>query len=348
MTAQLGVAVVGCGLIGTRRARAVAEHPHTALRVVVDSDRARAETLAREYGAACATGWSDVFAHTDVGAVVVSTPNALLEPIGRDALERGKHVLIEKPMGRNVAEAERLAAAAFASRRVLKIGFNHRYHPALARANELYRLGAIGRLVQMRARYGHGSRPGCEHEWRADPQLAGGGELLDQGSHIIDLFHWFAGPPLRIHAELQSAVWRRGPLEDNAFGVLRFAHDVVGQFHASMTQWRNLFSLELHGDLGALVVEGLGGSYGVETLSHIRRNMAGGPPDTELQRFAGADTSWQAEWQDFVAATEGAPLQHGAPEDGVAVMRTVAGLYAAARDGGLSMDTRETRTLPIP
>jgi histidinol-phosphate phosphatase family protein len=329
----LGVAVIGCGLIGRRRAASAARHPRSALRVVVDRDVARADALAREYGAAAATDWRDVLGRADVGAVVVCTPNALLAPIASEALASGRHVLIEKPMGRNAAEAEAMAAAARAAGCVLKVGFNHRYHPAIASVGAQVAAGRIGRLVQLRARYGHGGRPGCEAEWRGDPELAGGGELIDQGVHIIDLFQWLAGPPLRVHAELQTAVWPLGVLEDNAFGLMRFAGGVVGQFHVSMTQWQNLFSLEVHGTAGALVVEGLGGSYGMERLRFVRRHPAGGVPDVEEVAYPGADQSWEAEWSDFVEAAAGGELRHGSPGEGLAVMRTVAALYRAGAAG---------------
>ncbi|HUF52055.1 MAG TPA: Gfo/Idh/MocA family oxidoreductase [Longimicrobiales bacterium] len=328
--APVGVAVIGCGLIGTRRAHAAATHPATALRVVVDTDTARAATVAATHGAAVAGTWQEAVSRPDVGAVAVCTPNALLVPIAVEALRMGRHVLIEKPMGRNVAEAQRLADAASGRPAVLKIGFNHRFHRALARAHALFSAGAIGELLQLRARYGHGSRPGCEREWRADAQLAGGGELLDQGVHIIDLCHWFGGAVERVQAELQTAAWRIEPLEDNAFALLRFASGAVAQLHVSMTQWHNLFSFEVHGSTGALVVEGLGGSYGAETLTMVRRNLAGGVPAVETMRFENADPSWTLEWDDFVAAMAGAPLRGGSVADGLAAMQVVESIYRAA------------------
>src|SRR5690606_1168434 len=218
---------------------------------------------------------------------VVATPNGYLREIGCAALRSGKHVLLEKPMGRNLAEALSLAEAARESGRILKIGFNHRYHPGLARAMELVRAGEIGRVVTIRARYGHGSRPGCETEWRADPELAGGGELTDQGVHIADLIHGVAGLPERAVAFLQTAVWRIEPLEDNAHGLFRFADGAVAQLHVSMTQWRNLFSFEVYGETGSAAVEGLGGSYGPERFTLARRNLRGGVPEIEEEVFDG-------------------------------------------------------------
>jgi predicted dehydrogenase len=185
-----GVAVIGCGLIGSRRAAAAAAHPDTRLLLVVDPQADRRERLGAKLGAAAAADWHRALEHPDVDAVVIATPNGFTKEIGVAALEAGRHVLLEKPMGRSAAEARALARAAEAAGRCLKVGFNHRYHPALSRLQELVVEGGIGRILNMRARYGHGSRPGCEAEWRGDPELAGGGELLDQGVHLLDLFHW--------------------------------------------------------------------------------------------------------------------------------------------------------------
>jgi predicted dehydrogenase len=329
----MGVAVVGCGLVGERRAHTAAADERTALRLVIDTDRSRATALAGALGVQAGRDWREAMQRDDVGVVVVSTPNALLVPIGIAALRAGRHVLIEKPMGRNATEARALAAEAARAGTVLKVGFNHRYHPGLARAHEIVRSGDIGRVIQMRARYGHGARPGCEREWRGDAELAGGGELMDQGVHIVDLFHWFAGPAVRGMAELQTAVWELGRLEDNAYAQLRFGAGVVGQFHVSMTQWKNLFSLEIHGDRGAVTVEGLGGSYGAQTLTVVKRNMAGGVPEMHRTEYDGPDPSWTAEWADFAGAMHGDRLQHGLPDEALQVMATIDALYAAARSG---------------
>jgi len=331
VSAPLGVAVVGCGLIGARRAGCVAAHVDTRLVSVVDLDGARAATLAGEHGARVAASLDEVLDDPSVHVVVAATPNGHLADVACRALAAGRHVLVEKPMGRSAAEAERMAAAAQAAGCVLAVGFNHRHHPGLEEAHRLVRAGSIGRVLQLRARYGHGARPGCEREWRADPELAGGGELLDQGVHLADLFRWFAGPATAAQGIVQTAVWKVEPLEDNAFALFTFQGGAVGQFHVSMTQWKNLFSFEVHGEMGAVVVEGLGGSYGVERLIVVERNQAGGPPRVEERVFDGPDGSWCREWAayvDRVRARDGS----GAAE-GVAAMRMIDAVYRAAREG---------------
>jgi predicted dehydrogenase len=330
---RVGVAVIGCGLVGAHRALAAASSQRTALRLVVDTERERAAGLAARHGADSATDWRAALSRDDIGAVVICTPNSLLVPIGIAALRSGRHVLIEKPMGRNATEGRALASEARRAGTVLKVGFRHRYRESLIRAREMHRRGAVGRLTQLRARYGYGARPEHEQAWRADAEMAGGGALLDEGIHIVDLFHWFAGSALRAQAELQTAVWDLGRLEDNAFAMLRFAGGVIGQFHVGTTEWKNLFSFEIRGDQGAIHVEGLGGSYGEESLVYTRRAPAGAEAAAERLTFADGDTSWASEWEDFAAALHGGSLLHGMPEEGLQVLATVDALYAAARSG---------------
>jgi predicted dehydrogenase len=331
---KLRVAIVGCGLIGTRRAAEAAHHPATVVQKVVDSNRERAVKLADSYQAEAENDWRQVVDDPSIDIVVVSTPNAYLAPIAIAALKSGKHVLVEKPPGRNLEEAQRISAAVRTSRqRVLKVGFNHRYHPAIARAYQLLTSGAIGEPINARARYGHGGRPGYDREWRGNPELAGGGELTDQGVHLADLFNWMLGVPRRAFCMLQTAAWPIAPLEDNAFALLDFTSGCVASFHTSWTQWKNLFSLEIFGSRGALCIEGLGGSYGPQRLIHYRRKPEGGVPDASEESFDGPDLSWQLEWQDFVRAIEGGGTCLGTAAEGVAAMATIDALYRSASAG---------------
>jgi len=326
----LRTAVVGCGLIGKRRAAEAAQHLDSTLVAAADADRDAAAALAGEFGCRVAQRWQEVVAADDVDVVVVATPNGFLAEIAIAALRAGKHVLLEKPMGRNLTEARAIADAARASDKLVKVGFNHRYHPALQRAHELFAGGAIGELINVRVRYGHGGRPGYEKEWRGNPELAGGGELTDQGVHALDLIHWFAGMPNSVAAMTQTAVWPIAPLEDNGFALLAFESGAVANLHTSWTQWKNLFSFEVFGERGMLGVEGLGGSYGTETLHVHGRNPAGGVPAMRVELFEGEDDSWRAEWREFLRAIrEGAPYQ-GGPLDGLAVMTMLDALYRSA------------------
>jgi len=234
-------------------------------------------------------------------------------------------------MSRNAREAEAVVAAIRGSKGRLHVGFNHRYHPAIRRAHELTARGEIGNLMFIRCRYGHGGRPGYELEWRMAPRLSGGGELLDQGIHAIDLFRWFLGELVEVTGFTATWVWQ-APVEDNVFALFRSAAGEVASLHASWTQWKNLFSFEVFGERGGLVVEGLGKSYGTERLT-IYRRLPGSAPGEELVEFPGPDPSWEDEWRDCLdAIREGRPPAIGA-EDGLGALKLVEAVYAASESG---------------
>ena len=355
------VAIVGCGLIGRRRA-AVAREAGDRVVIVADVDRQRAMETAADHSCEWAVDWSTAVHRDDVDVVVVATPNKFLAPVTTAAAGAGKHVLCEKPLGRNNAEARKMVSAAESAAVILKTGFNHRHHPAVRRARELCSEGVIGRLMYVRSVYGHGGRPGYDKEWRGNGELAGGGELLDQGVHIVDLCRWFLGDLREVVGFTGTYFWDLGGigvgtgdsgdapldgpsespvarpagrrrLEDNAFAIMRTGDGRTAQFHTSWTQWRNRFSFEVFGSDGYLRIEGLGGSYGTESLTIGRRRPESGPPSEEVTQFQGPDRSWHEEWEEFTAAVrEGRqPLADG--RDGLAAMNVIAALYESARTG---------------
>jgi predicted dehydrogenase len=296
VTSAPGVAIVGCGGIGAKRAAGLGP---ARLVCCADLDRARADTLAARAGAVVLSRWQEVLTRPDVTIVIVATPNSALVPITVAALEAGKHVLVEKPGARNTRELARIEAAAMASGRLVRVGFNHRYHPAILKARSLVDDGALGPLMFLRARYGHGGRVGYDREWRADPVVSGGGELIDQGVHLIDLAAWFLGPLPDVHGVATTSFWEM-PVDDNAFLTLRTARGQTAFLHVSCTEWKNLFSVEIYGREGKLAIEGLGGSYGVERLTWYRMLPEMGPPETTAWEYPGSDRSWQVEFAEFL------------------------------------------------
>ncbi|HWI21779.1 MAG TPA: Gfo/Idh/MocA family oxidoreductase [Baekduia sp.] len=300
---SLGVGFVGCGLMGEKRAAALGVD-----RVVgaFDVDLQRATDLvSRHGGAACSTLEELLALQPDV--VVVATSHDQLAPNSIRALQAGCHVLVEKPAGIGTADIDGIAAAAAAAGRVAKVGFNHRYHPAIAQAIEVARSGRYGDVLFMRARYGHGGRPGYDREWRADPATAGGGEMTDQGMHLLDLTHWLLGE-LPLHSALLRTNFWDMPVEDNAAILLGKPGDHSAPWamlHVTWTEWKNMFSMEITCRTAKLVVDGLQGSYGTQKLTVHEMKPEMGPPDTQVFEFAAGDASWAAEWatvKDAVAA----------------------------------------------
>jgi predicted dehydrogenase len=209
-------------------------------------------------------------------------------------------VLVEKPVGISLAEVDELCQLADAHRVLVRAGYNHRYHPAIQKARQLFESGVLGELMFIRARYGHGGRVGYDREWRADPALSGGGELIDQGVHLVDLASWFLGPWECVDGHVATYFWDM-PVDDNAFLNLRNAAGNTAWLHVSCTEWKNLFSVEIYGKYGKLHVEGLGGSYGVERLYHYQMLPAMGPPDTVIFEYPRGDNSWALETAEFVS-----------------------------------------------
>jgi predicted dehydrogenase len=317
-------AIVGCGLIGQKRAAALGGH-----RLVACADAAleRASRLAAQHDGCDATAdFRRAIDRPDVDAVIVATTNDALVAVARAAVERGKAVLVEKPAARDTRELAGLIEAAQRAGAVVRVGFNHRFHPAFQRLRRIFDEGGVSELMYIRGRYGHGGRIGYEREWRADPTLAGGGELLDQGVHLIDLARWFAGELAVVAGHVSTYFWRM-TVEDNGFALLKNGAGKVAWIHASSTEWKNLFSFELFGRDGKLQVDGLGGSYGVERLTHYRMLPEMGPPETAIWEFPGPDRSWHAELEAFAAAVEGGETHNGSLGDALAALKIVEGIY---------------------
>jgi predicted dehydrogenase len=272
--------------------------------MVVDPIAERAERLASQCsGARPLTDWCQCVANGEVDAVAVATTNQWLAPVTLAAVRSGKHTIVEKPAARTVTEIEEVLTAAAGTGVQVQVGFNHRYHPALQKAREIVDSGALGPLLFLRGRYGHGGRIGYDKEWRAVPEISGGGELIDQGVHLIDLAGWFLGEFSRIEGHATTYFWNM-PVDDNAFLSLRTEKGQTAWIHASCTEWKNLFSLEIYGRDGKLDVNGLGGSYGVERIAFYRMLPQMGPPETTIWEFPGEDQSWQLELADFERSVE--------------------------------------------
>jgi predicted dehydrogenase len=316
------LAIIGCGLIGTKRAAAAKGHEIVA---VCDPDAARREALARETSARAMSDWREAL-QSDIDAAVIATPHDGLAPIALAAIEAGRHVLIEKPAGRRAAEVVPIAEAARRQGVIAKVGFNHRFHPAVARANTMAAEGAIGPILFIRGRYGHGGRPGYETEWRFDPKISGGGEAIDQGSHLIDLARWFLGDLTLAFGRAPTYFWP-GAVDDNCFLVLESAAGQLAWLHASWTEWKNQFSLEIMGRTGKLAIDGLGGSYGVERLTYHRMTKQMGPPETRTWDYPGPDRSFAGEFENFAAAVEGRAPVNGSIEDAIAALNIVQAVY---------------------
>ncbi|HXW59829.1 MAG TPA: Gfo/Idh/MocA family oxidoreductase [Solirubrobacteraceae bacterium] len=297
----LRVAIVGCGLIGAKRAAALG--PEDELLACHDVSDTAAERVAAQYGAkVCAT--LDELLAMRPQVVIVAVVHDQLAGIAELALQAGAHVLLEKPAGISTAQIDALIECQHATGRLVKVGFNHRFHPGIARAAEEVHSGRHGDLMYLRARYGHGGRLGYDREWRTQPARSGGGELVDQGMHLLDLTHWLAGP-LALHCALLRTHFWDTEVEDNAaliLGSVGSRSDPWAMLHVSWTEWKNLFSLELYCRTAKIQVDGLVRSYGSQRLRIYRMGPDLGPPQLEELEYSNEDRSWEREWKSFATA----------------------------------------------
>jgi predicted dehydrogenase len=317
-------AIIGCGLIGQKRAKALRD-----ARLLVCCDRVpeRAASLASQYEAEASTTWSDVVARPDVDLVIVATTHDLLPVIATTAACNGKHVLMEKPAARRAEELDPLLEASRRTGAKVRVGFNHRFHRGLQKAYEIVSSGQLGPLMFVRGRYGHGGRIGYDKEWRAVPEKSGGGELVDQGCHLIDLSRWFLGAEFtRVRGAIGTYFWDM-PVEDNGFLMLQTKTGQTAFLHATWTEWKNLFSFEIYGRIGKVEISGLGGSYGVERVTHYKMSPELGPPETFAWEYPMADNSWDTEFQLFLEDIRENREPSPGVRDAQAALRVIEAVY---------------------
>ena len=310
----LRVAIVGCGLIGDKRAGALRAQDEVV--GATDPVAERAQALVTRYGGRACRGIDELLG-LEPDVVIVATTHDQLTPMSERALGAGAHVLVEKPAGLGTAQIERLIQATQDARRVAKVGFNHRFHPAISELAAEVHSGRHGELMHLRARYGHGGRVGYDREWRAQPARSGGGELIDQGMHLLDLTHWIVGP-LPLHSALLRTHFWDTEVEDNAALILGSGDDrraPWAMLHVTWTEWKNTFSLEVYCRTAKLQVDGLVRSYGTQKLRIYRMRPELGPPDLEERDYPDEDRSWTAEWEHLTAAIESGQPVLGDLED---------------------------------
>jgi predicted dehydrogenase len=293
---NLRFAIIGCGSAGSKRSSAL---PPGAVQVACDSSLTQAAEIAKQHHGCRATVSSeDVFQDPDIDAVIICTPHAFLAHLALGALKAGKHVLVEKPGAMTSASLREIQVVSNQTGLLVRVGFNHRYHPAFQKAYELVATEHLGEPMFVRARYGHGGRIGFEKEWRAQPYPKGGGNLLDMGIHLIDLARSFLGEFVTADGKLLNFFWKM-PAEDNAFLHLRTADNRSAWLHSSYTEWKNLFSFEIYFRDAKLQIDGIGRSYGAGRLYYHRMLPQMGPPDTIVFDFPDQDPTWAQELADF-------------------------------------------------
>jgi len=324
------LALVGAGGIGKVWAEAIQRTRGVKLWAVADVNIEAAKAIAAGFpDCIVTTDWNDVLRDKNVDAVLVATPHKFLAPISHAALAAGKHVFCEKPCGMNAREIAKNVAVAKKNKRVYMPGFNHRYHAGYVKAREIFEAGGIGKILFIRARYGFGGRPGYNKEWRFKKAVAGGGELFDQGIHMIDMARWFMGDFRDVKGFAENMFWG-GDVEDNGFALLRTKEGRVASIHVSWTNWEWVHSFEAYGDKGYLVIDGLDKRYrGPEQLVWGRRDPTFAHP-TEKKYVFGEETKYDSlhrELAAFARAVAGARERIPRGEDAYEAVKIIDTIY---------------------
>lgn len=320
----MNVAIIGAGYVG--RKRALALPPKINLKTICDIDEQKGQQLAREFGCNFEKNWQKVLKDKKIDAIFICTTNNFLSKIAVSAILEGKHVLIEKPGGKNLKELQKVAEAYQKRKVVLMFGYNHRYQPAIVKAKILTNSKKFGKILFIRARYGHGGRLSYEKEWRFQKKVSGGGELIDQGCHLIDLVNFFCGPMPQMTGFVTNLFWKT-KLEDAAFFQLRNKQNQIADLSVTCIEWKNIFSFELMLETAKIQIDGLGGSYGREKLTLYEMKPEMGPPNMEEFLFDEKNNSWKDENNLFFKRIKQKDYSDSSIKDALYVMSVIKKLY---------------------
>mgnify|MGYP001562239307 CR=1 FL=1 len=341
----LKVGVAGFGVVGRRRKECVDRNPR--LRVLAVCDRTFDGEGVLPDGIRYYRNYQRLLTE-NLDVLIVCLTNDIAAEVTIAGLESGLHVFCEKPPGRNVEELVRVITH---ERRhpALKLmyGFNHRYHESVQDALRILRSGELGRVINMRGVYGKAKLITFDQpDWRTKREIAGGGVLLDQGIHMVDLMRLFGGDFNEVHSFISNSHWGYD-VEDNAYALMRTADGIIGMLNSSATQWRHRFNLDINLERGSLILGGiLSGtkSYGAETLTVVQADPDNdmGDPMEQLTRY-NKDPSWDAEIAAFAdCILNDTPVASGNSEDALRTMQLVYKIYHADRKW------REAYDIPDP
>lgn len=327
---DLRVGIAGYGVVGKRRHACVDRHP--GMKVVAVCDRALPATLPE--GIKAFATYEELL-REDLDVLIVCLTNDIAPDATIAGLERGLHVFCEKPPGRDLHDISRVRNVERANPGLkLMYGFNHRYHDSVRDALKLIRSGTMGRIINMRGVYGKSQLITFNQpDWRTKRDIAGGGVLLDQGVHMVDLMRLFAGEFTEVHSFVTNSAYGYD-VEDNAYALMRTAEGVVGMLNSSATQWRHRFHLDVNLEKGSVILGGIlsgSKSYGAETLTVVTANpdADNGDPREQQTRY-NRDPSWDDEIAAFARSIRNdGPIESGSSEDAFRTMQLVYRIYYA-------------------
>lgn len=325
---KCNIALIGAGKMGARWAGVISQSRRARLAVVVDTDSVQAKKTANTYGAPHSARLTDAFA-PEIDAVFIVTPHVYLFPLAQQALRAKKHVFVEKPGSKTAAEMKELIRLAQQTKRALMVGFNYRFFDSLRQAKQIVEAGTIGEITALRIVHGHPGRPGYEKEWRMDKELAGGGVLMDQGLHCIDLARWFLDDAIAQVSGVTSTTTWKGNVEDSAVLILKTKTGRLASLQVSISEWKPVFSLRIIGEKGYIAVDGLGRKYGDGTRFTLGRydRKAEKLSERVIACNPDADEALRLEFAEFVRVME-KRTPTGNAEDALEVLKIIETVYA--------------------
>ncbi len=292
--------IIGCGYIGKKRSKIIQRK--SKIVYCIDKNKKSAEFLAKKFKCSYSINVDDIF-RTNFDAAIVAVPHSDIYDISKKLINKKKHILIEKPGAKNLNEIKNLYFLAKNKKIIVSVGYNLRFHDSIIDAQKMIQNGIIGNLMYVRARYGHGARLGYNKEWRMNKRISGGGQMIDQGSHLIDLSRIFLGEFDKVKGILKNYFWKSN-VEDNAFMVLENKKNKkVAFLHTSCTEWKNIFSFEIFGKKGKILIEGLNGSYGLEKLTLYKMKKKMGKPRIKSFIYK-KDNSFVKQHDEFLKCVE--------------------------------------------
>jgi len=330
MEEKLRVGIAGYGATGKRRHKVVEKHPK--LKTVAICDQIFDSSKSPLEGTVYVNNYHELL-DIPLDVVLVCLPNYLAPEVTIAALSKGCHVFCEKPPGRDLSDIKRVISH---ERKYpdlkLMYGFNHRFHYSVKDALNIVNSNELGKIINLRGVYGKSKLLNFATDWRTNRSFSGGGILLDQGIHMIDLIRLFAGDFEEVYGFVRNDFWNHD-VEDNAYALMRTKDGVIAMLHSSATEWRHRFRLEITLEFGAITLSGLltsSKSYGAEkiTVAYADDKAYGDP--VEKTTHYNEDPSWRDEINEFVdAIINNGVIINGNSVDALATMKLVYQIYWA-------------------
>ena len=337
----LKVGIAGYGIVGKRRHACISAIDSLTVTAICDQN---IDNINVSHSVSKFSSYKELLKQ-DLDIVFVCLPNKLAPSVTIAALKKNLHVFCEKPPGRTLRDIHEVIAVKENKKNLkLMYGFNHRYHDSIIKALAEIKSNKLGSIINMRGVYGKSKLITFDQPiWRTKREIAGGGVLLDQGIHMVDLMRLFAGEFSEIHSFVTNNFWKHD-VEDNAYALMRSKTGVVAMLHSSATQWRHKFNLEITLEKGTLILGGiLSGtkSYGDETLTIVYANERdGGDPVEETIKYS-RDPSWDREVQYFAdAIIHDKDIESGTSDDALKTMELVYKIYFADKSWREQFDIR--------